>query len=84
MIKAYAASLPGGPLEAFEYDPGVLGNTEVELDVMYAGICHTDLGMIDNDWGFSQYPLVPGHEIVGRVAQVGGASNLCTLGRPWD
>lgn len=81
MIKAYAAPLPGGPLEAFEYDPGVLGNTEVELDVLYAGICHTDLGMIDNDWGFSQYPLVPGHEIVGRVAQVGGSVKSLHVGQ---
>lgn len=71
MINAYAASKPGGTLAPFEYDPGDLGVSEVELDVLYSGVCHTDLGMIDNDWGFSQYPLVPGHEIVGRITGIG-------------
>jgi len=71
MIKAYAASKPGGTLTPFEYDPGELGPEEVELDVLYCGVCHTDLGMIDNEWAFSQYPLVPGHEIIGRVASIG-------------
>ncbi|OCC22891.1 alcohol dehydrogenase [Croceicoccus estronivorus] len=71
MIKAYAALEPAGSLVPFEYDPGELGSREVELDVLYAGICHTDLSMIDNAWGFTQYPLVAGHEVVGRVASLG-------------
>jgi len=77
MIKAYAAFEPGGRLTPFEYDPGPLMPGEVEIDVLYSGLCHTDLSMIDNTWGFTQYPLVPGHEVVGRVACIGdGVSRL--------
>ena len=71
MIKAYAAMKQGGPLQPFEYDPGALGNDDVEIDVAYCGICHSDLSMLGNDWGMTQYPLVPGHEVVGTLAAVG-------------
>lgn len=81
MIKAYAASNPESELEMFEYDPGVLGSDDVELDVLYAGICHSDLSMIDNKWGISQYPLVPGHEIIGRISKVGRNVEHLTVGQ---
>lgn len=71
MIKAYAAQQPGGELQPFEYDPGPLGDHDVEIDVEYCGICHSDLSMLDNEWGVSQYPLVPGHEVAGKIAAVG-------------
>ncbi len=71
MIKAYAASEPGGQLIPFEYDPGKLKTEEVEIDVEYCGICHSDLSMLDNEWGMTQYPFVPGHEVVGKIAAVG-------------
>lgn len=71
IYKAYAAPQPGGRLEPFEYDPGPLGPEYVEIHVRYCGICHSDLSMLDNEWGFSQYPLVPGHEVIGTVAAVG-------------
>ncbi len=71
MIKAYAAFEAKGELKPFEYDPGKLKQDEVEIDVLYCGICHSDLSVIDNDWGFSNYPLVPGHEVVGKIAKVG-------------
>lgn len=71
MIKAYAAFEAGGELKPFEYDPGVLGSDEVEINVEHCGICHSDLSMIDNEWGLSAYPLVPGHEVVGSIAQIG-------------
>ena len=64
MIKAYAAFEAGDELRPFEYDPGPLKGKEVEVDVLYTGICHSDINMIDNEWGMSQYPLVPGHEVV--------------------
>jgi uncharacterized zinc-type alcohol dehydrogenase-like protein len=72
MIKAYAASKPGGELKPFEYDPGPLGDQEVEIDVVACGICHSDLSMHDNEWGITKYPFVPGHEVVGTIARVGG------------
>ena len=72
MIKAFAAFEPKGKLKPFEYDPGELKSHEVEIDVLYSGICHSDLSLIDDAWGMTQYPIVPGHEVVGKIAKVGG------------
>ena len=71
MIKAYAASEAGGELKPLEYDPGPLGRHEVEVSVEHCGICHSDLSMLDDLWGMATFPLVPGHEVVGTVAEVG-------------
>ena len=71
MIKAYAATAPGGKLESFEYDPGPLTAGEVEINVEHCGICHSDLSMLNNEWGMTQYPFVPGHEVVGTIGAVG-------------
>ena len=71
MINAYAALAAGEPLVPFQYEAGPLGPDEVEIKVLYCGICHSDLSMINNEWGFSQYPLVAGHEVVGTIAAVG-------------
>lgn len=73
MIKAYAAHEPKSPLTPFEYDPGPLLPDQVELDVLYCGICHSDISIMDNDWNATVYPVVPGHEVVGRIAQCGDA-----------
>lgn len=81
MIKAYAAFEAGGKLKPFEYDTGPLGKHEVEIDVEYCGICHSDLSMLDNEWGMSQYPLVPGHEVVGKIAKVGEDVKNLHIGR---
>ncbi len=71
MIRAYAASEPGGELRPYEYDPGPLGAHDVEIEVEYCGICHSDLSMLNNEWGLTQYPFVPGHEVAGRIAAIG-------------
>lgn len=71
MIHAYAATSQGSKLEPIEYDPGLLGPDEVEIDVAFCGICHSDVAMVNNDWGLSQYPIVPGHEVAGTVAAIG-------------
>ena len=71
MINAYAAKEPGGKLEKFQYDPGELGSHDVEIDVESCGICHSDLSMLDNEWGMTEYPFVPGHEVVGTISQIG-------------
>jgi len=71
MIKAYAAFEPGGELKPFEYDPGPLGADEVEIDVEHCGICHSDVSMLNNHWDIAEYPLVPGHEVSGRLATLG-------------
>jgi len=71
MIKAYAVKQPKGRLERIEYDPGALGPDQVEIDIIACGLCHSDLSMVNNEWGTSVYPLVPGHEIVGKILQLG-------------
>jgi uncharacterized zinc-type alcohol dehydrogenase-like protein len=81
MIKAYAAQSPNSPLEEIEFDPGELGPKEVEIEVLHCGICHSDLSMIDNEWGQSRYPLVPGHEVVGTVLQVGSQVEHLSTGQ---
>ena len=76
-VKAYAAKSAGAPLEPFEYTPKPLGDEEVDVAVDYCGICHSDLSMINNHWGMTQFPIVPGHEISGRVVAAGPkAKNL--------
>jgi len=71
MIRAFAAHHPGAALELFEYDPGALKSNEVEIAVETCGICHSDLSMLDNDWGLTTYPFVAGHEITGKIASIG-------------
>ena len=71
LIRAWASPSRGKPLEPYEFDPGPLAPDDVEVAVEYCGVCHSDLSMIDNEWGSSVYPLVPGHEVVGRVAAAG-------------
>ena len=81
MITAYAATEAGSELTPFEYDPGELGDHEVEINVESCGICHSDISMLDNDWGFTQYPFVPGHEVVGTINAVGSHVSAFTLGQ---
>lgn len=81
MIHAYAAHEAGGELKPFEYDPGPLGDEEVEIQVEYCGICHSDLSMLKNDWGISQFPFVPGHEVVGTIRDLGRAVTQLKLGQ---
>ena len=70
-INAYATNQEGGSLEPFTYEVGELSPNEVEIDISYCGICHSDLSMINNEWGLSQYPFVGGHEIIGKIARLG-------------
>lgn len=73
-IKSYAAKQAGQALELYEYDVAELGDEEVEVEVEYCGVCHSDLSMIDNEWGISSYPVIAGHEVIGRVAALGNAA----------
>ena len=81
MVNGYAATEPGGELKAFEYELGPLGDHQVDIKVEYCGICHSDLSMLDNDFGLTQYPFVPGHEIVGRVDAIGAKAKGVTVGQ---
>ncbi len=70
-FTGWAATAAGAPLERYSYDPGPLANDEVEVAVEYCGVCHSDQSLIDNDWGISHYPFIPGHEVVGRIVRLG-------------
>ena len=70
-IHGLAVHAAGAQLVAYKYDPGELKANEVEVKISHCGICHSDIALIDNDWGFSKYPFIPGHEIVGTVSAIG-------------
>ncbi|MGP8175017.1 MAG: NAD(P)-dependent alcohol dehydrogenase [Terracidiphilus sp.] len=80
-IQGLAAHAAGAELLPFRYDPGELGPQEVEIAITHCGICHSDLHLISNDWGISQYPFIPGHEIIGAVAAVGDAVRSLAVGQ---
>ena len=72
-IDCYAAQEAKAPLEKFNYPSRNLGPWDVEVKISHCGICHSDTHLVDNDWGISQYPLVPGHEIVGTISAMGSS-----------
>lgn len=76
----YAAHEAHMPLERFTFKRRDVGATDVAMDILYCGICHSDLHQVNNDWGFSQYPMVPGHEIIGRVTAVGNQVTRFAVG----
>ena len=73
-IRAWTAKAAKQPLVLQEYDPGPLGADEVEIAVEYCGLCHSDLSVINSEWGAMPYPVVPGHEVIGRVVALGSAA----------
>jgi len=79
-IRAFAVPSKGAPLEPITFTPGPLGAEEIEIAVSSCGVCHSDLSMIDNEWGMTRYPLVPGHEVAGTVVAVGSAAKGATVG----
>ena len=80
-INAWAALEAKKPLQPFSYDPGPLHPDEVEVAVEYCGICHSDLSVVNNEWGFSKFPVVPGHEVAGRVVALGANARGLKVGQ---
>jgi uncharacterized zinc-type alcohol dehydrogenase-like protein len=70
-VNAYAAQSPTSLLAPFQIDRRDPGPEDVELEILYSGVCHSDLHQVRDEWGDSLYPMVPGHEIVGRVTRLG-------------
>jgi alcohol/geraniol dehydrogenase (NADP+) len=70
-VQAFAALAPKGPLLPFDYEAAELGEHDVEIAITHCGLCHSDVHLIDDAWSRSRYPLVPGHEIVGRITGIG-------------
>lgn len=79
-IHGLAVHAAGAQLVAYRYDPGELKPNEVEVRITHCGVCHSDVHLIDNDWGTSRYPFIPGHEIVGTVSAVGSDVRQHKLG----
>ncbi|MFA7308121.1 MAG: NAD(P)-dependent alcohol dehydrogenase [Hyphomicrobium sp.] len=80
-IKGWAATAANRPLEPFEYDPGSLGADDVEIAVEHCGVCHSDVSMMSNEWGITTYPIIPGHEVIGRVVALGSNAKGLTMGQ---
>ncbi|HEY0740540.1 MAG TPA: NAD(P)-dependent alcohol dehydrogenase [Chryseosolibacter sp.] len=70
-VKGYAAITPTSDLALWNFDRRDVGPNDVQFDIDYCGVCHSDLHQIRNDWFPGIFPMVPGHEIVGRVVKVG-------------
>ena len=78
--RGYAALDPKSSLAPFTFSRRDPGPTEINVEILYCGVCHSDLHMIRNEWRNAVYPMVPGHEIVGRVAAVGNSSKKFKAG----
>jgi alcohol dehydrogenase (NADP+) len=70
-VNAYAAPAAGQPLAPTTIERRAVGSNDVLIEIQYAGICHSDIHTVNGDWGPRPFPVVPGHEIVGVVAEVG-------------
>jgi|TARA_Y100000389_G_C17362804_1_gene464658 uncharacterized zinc-type alcohol dehydrogenase-like protein len=79
-VNALAVNQPNEKLKPFTYELGELGSEDIDVKVLYCGICHSDMSMMNNEWGLTQYPIVPGHEIVGEVLGVGSSVKNIKVG----
>lgn len=71
IVKAYAATQSDLPLRPFDLERRDLGPLDVQIEILYCGVCHSDIHTARNEWGATMYPVVPGHEIVGKVSAIG-------------
>lgn len=69
--KSFAALNATDPLVPYQFNRRAVGPADVQIDILYCGVCHSDLHQARNEWGGSMYPMVPGHEIVGKVTATG-------------
>lgn len=80
-IHGLAVHAAGAQLLPYKYDAGELKPNEVEIKISHCGVCHSDVHLIDNDWGVSKYPFIPGHEIIGTVIAMGSDVRDRTVGQ---
>jgi len=73
MTRGYAAQSKTSPVTPFEFERRTPGDSDVQIEILFCGVCHSDLHQVRDEWGGSIYPMVPGHEIVGQVKSVGSA-----------
>lgn len=80
VVQGYAAHSASSDLEPFSFERRELRSDDVELEILFCGVCHSDVHHVQNHWGGEEYPIVPGHEIVGRVTRVGNEVTRFTAG----
>ena len=79
-FHGWAATQSGQALTELAFNPGEMRPEQVQVKIESCGICHSDLSMLNNDWGNSTYPLVPGHEVIGIIEKVGGQAKGLAVG----
>jgi len=79
-VNAYAAQSAATPLAPFNFERRDVGVNDVQIEILYCGVCHSDIHQARNEWGGSIFPMVPGHEIVGRITQIGNDVKNFTVG----
>ena len=79
-VGAYAAFSAKEPLRPFKFQRREVGVSDVQIDILYCGVCHSDIHCARNEWGGAMYPVVPGHEIVGKVTKIGSAVTQFKVG----
>jgi uncharacterized zinc-type alcohol dehydrogenase-like protein len=79
-VKAYGAESKTADLQELHIERREVTAKDVEIEILYCGVCHSDLHTARNDWGGSMYPVVPGHEIVGRMTNVGSEVSKFKVG----
>src|SRR5579862_3379823 len=70
-VKGYAVQSAKSPLTPFSFERRAPGAGDIVIDILYCGICHTDIHQTRDEWGGSTFPMVPGHEIVGVITRIG-------------
>lgn len=85
MIKAfgYATKHSFSRMKPYAFERAAAGPNEVEVDVLYCGVCHTDGHQVKNEFGNTVYPCMPGHEMTGRFRAIGSAVNRHAVGDPY-
>lgn len=79
-VKAFGAAAIDAPLKPMDITRREVTEKDIEIDILYCGVCHSDLHTARNDWGGTIYPAVPGHEIVGRITKVGSGVTRFKVG----
>src|SRR5688572_23427823 len=79
-VNGYAVQDPASPLAPFSFERREPGSEDVQIEIMYCGVCHSDIHQVRNEWGGSIYPMVPGHEIIGRVTKLGEGVTAFKIG----
>lgn len=78
--KGYAANAASKPLEPFSFDRQEVGPNDIQIEIQYCGVCHSDIHQVRDEWGGSIFPMVPGHEVVGKIVKVGDAVTKFKVG----